>query len=47
LQHKPDFGGAMINLGHALKAVGQEEEARNIWSQAVAADPGLATKYFQ
>jgi tetratricopeptide (TPR) repeat protein len=47
LQHKPDFGGAMINLGHALKAVGQEEEARNIWSQAVAAQPDLAAKYFQ
>jgi len=47
LQHKPQFGGAMINLGHALKAAGQEEEARNVWSQAVAADPDLAAKYFQ
>jgi tetratricopeptide (TPR) repeat protein len=47
LQHKPDFSGAMINLGHALKAVGREEEARNVWSQAVAADPDLAAKYFQ
>jgi tetratricopeptide (TPR) repeat protein len=47
LQHKPEFAGAMINLGHALKAAGQEEEARNVWSQAVAADPKLAAKYFQ
>jgi tetratricopeptide (TPR) repeat protein len=47
LQHKPDFSGALINLRHALKAVGQEEEARNVWSQAVAADPDLAAKYFQ
>jgi homoserine acetyltransferase len=47
LQHKPDFSGAMINLGHALKAGGQDEEARDIWSQAVAADPDLAGKYFQ
>ncbi len=47
LQHKPEFSGAMINLGHALKAAGQEEEARNAWSQAVAADPALAAKYAQ
>jgi tetratricopeptide (TPR) repeat protein len=47
LQHKPEFRGALINLGHALKAAGQEEEARNVWSQAVAADPELAAKYFQ
>jgi tetratricopeptide (TPR) repeat protein len=47
LQHKPELTGAMINLGHALKAAGQEEEARNAWSQAVAADPNLAAKYFQ
>jgi tetratricopeptide (TPR) repeat protein len=47
LRHKPEFTGAMINLGHALKAAGQEEEARNVWSQAVAADPDLAAKYFQ
>ncbi len=39
------FSGAMINLGHALKAAGQEEEARNAWSQALAANPDLAAKY--
>jgi tetratricopeptide (TPR) repeat protein len=47
LQHKPEFTAAMINLGHALKATGQEEEARHAWSQAVAADPTLAAKYVQ
>ena len=47
LQHRPDFCGAMINLGHALKAAGQDEEARNAWSQAVATDRDLAAKYFQ
>jgi tetratricopeptide (TPR) repeat protein len=47
LQYKPDFSGAMINLGHALKAAGQDEEARNTWSQAAAADPDLAAKHFQ
>ena len=47
LQHKPEFSHAMINLGHVLKASGQEEEARNVWSQAAAADPALAAKYLQ
>ena len=47
LQHEPAFSGAMINLGHALKAAGKDEEARQSWSQAVAADPDLAAKYFQ
>jgi len=47
LQHKPQFSGAMINLGHALKAAGQDDQARELWSQAVAADPELAAKYFQ
>jgi predicted TPR repeat methyltransferase len=47
LQHKPAFSAAMINLGHAFKAAGKEEEARQSWSQAVAADPELAAKYFQ
>jgi tetratricopeptide (TPR) repeat protein len=45
LQHKPEFSAAMINLGHALKANGQDEEARIAWSQAAAADPALAAKY--
>ena len=46
LRHKPQFTGAMINLGHALKAAGQDDQAKELWSQAVAADPGLAGKYF-
>jgi tetratricopeptide (TPR) repeat protein len=47
LQHKPAFSGAMINLGHAYKAAGKDEEARQSWSHAVAADPDLAASYFQ
>ena len=47
LQHKPSFSGAMINLGHAFKAAGKDEEARLSWSQAVAVDPDLAARYFQ
>ncbi|PYT17468.1 MAG: hypothetical protein DMG59_07240, partial [Acidobacteria bacterium] len=43
---KPDFSEALLNLGHALKAIGKEEEARQVWSKAVTADPALADKYF-
>jgi tetratricopeptide (TPR) repeat protein len=47
LQHKPQFSGALINLGHALRAAGQDEQAKQLWSQAVAADPELAGRYFR
>ena len=43
---KPDFTDAMLNLGHALKAVGKEDEAKKMWSKAVTVDPELAGKYF-
>ena len=43
---KPDFTDAMLNLGHALKAAGKEEEAKQVWSKAVTVDPELAGKYF-
>ena len=36
----------MLNLGHALKAVGKDEEAKLMWSRAVTVDPELAGKYF-
>ena len=44
---QPDFPAALTNLGHALKAVGKDEEARAAWSKAVEVDPELAAKYFQ
>jgi len=47
LQHKPQLGGALINLGHALRAAGQDEQAKQLWSEAVAADPELAARYFR
>ncbi|MDP9115228.1 MAG: tetratricopeptide repeat protein, partial [Acidobacteriota bacterium] len=47
LQHKPQFSGALINLGHALRAAGQDEQARELWSQAVAADPEMAARCFE
>ena len=40
------FPQALLNLGHALKATGKEDEARQAWSRAVTADPELAAEYF-
>jgi len=36
----------LLNLGHALKALGQDQEARSCWQKAVEAKPELATQYF-
>ena len=45
-KEKAGFAEALLNLGHALKALGQDKEARNCWQEAVEAKPELAGKYF-
>ncbi len=45
-KEKPGFVEALLNLGHALKALGQEQEAQTCWQQALEAKPELAEKYF-
>ena len=35
LTERPNFAEALLNLGHALKAQGNVEEARNYWRQAL------------
>jgi tetratricopeptide (TPR) repeat protein len=47
VDRKPGFSQALLNLGHALRAAGKEDEAQQAWSKAVAADPQLAGQYFQ
>ena len=42
----PEFGEALVTLGHVLDGLGQHEEARACWSRAVEANPELATGYF-
>jgi len=44
---KPEFSQAHLNLGHALRAAGKENEAQQAWSKAVVSDPQLAGQYFQ
>ena len=39
---KEGFGEALLNLGNTLNAIGQTEEARACWQQAVEAKPDLA-----
>jgi len=41
LQDKPDFTDALINLGHALLSLGEEQAARGCWQQAIRQRPEL------
>lgn len=43
----PDFAPALLNLGHALEAMGLGPEARTTWARAVEMDKQLASGYFQ
>ena len=43
----PEVSPALLNLGHALKAMGKDDEARQAWGRAIEADPALATGYFK
>jgi Flp pilus assembly protein TadD len=47
LTGSPDFAEALLNLGIALEALGQTEEARASWQKALALKPELAKGYFQ
>ena len=47
LTERPNFAEALLNLGHALKAKGSVEEARDYWRQALQQKPELAAGYFQ
>ncbi len=47
LTERPNFAEALLNLGHALKAQGNVDEARNYWRQALEQKPELATGYFE
>ncbi len=42
----PDFAEALVNLGHALLASGDEAGAHESWAAAVEKNPALARGYF-
>jgi tetratricopeptide (TPR) repeat protein len=41
LQTNPSFAEANLNLGHVLKSLGKEAEARACWDKALAIKPDL------
>lgn len=41
LNVEPDFGEALLNLGHALMSLGKEDEARTYWLRASRVKPEL------
>ncbi len=47
LEARPDFAEARLNLGHALESLGQKDEARTCWVQALEVKPELARGYFR
>lgn len=46
LNERPEFPEALLNLGHVLKAIGREDQARSYWTLAIDAKPELAGGYF-
>ena len=46
IAQRPNFAEALLNLGHALKSKGEQDEARSCWKQALDFKPELATGYF-
>jgi tetratricopeptide (TPR) repeat protein len=41
LNVEPDFGEALLNLGHALMSLGKDDEARTCWLRASRVKPEL------
>jgi tetratricopeptide (TPR) repeat protein len=46
IEANPGFAEAHLNLGHALKALGQDQEAKAEWEKALSSKPDLASNYF-
>ena len=47
LAEDPQFAEALLNMGHALRVIGKEQEARECWRRAIVAKPELAATYFE
>ncbi|MEO8028046.1 MAG: tetratricopeptide repeat protein, partial [Bryobacteraceae bacterium] len=44
---RKDFPEALLNLGHALKLIGEDDQARSLWIPALELDPELSLNYFR
>jgi tetratricopeptide (TPR) repeat protein len=47
LSSNPRYAEALVNLGHALMATGDQNAARESWAAAVELNPALARGYYQ
>ena len=47
LSSNPRYAEALVNLGHALMAAGDQEGARENWAAAVELNPALARGYYR
>jgi tetratricopeptide (TPR) repeat protein len=47
LSSNPRYAEALVNLGHALMATGDQEAARESWAAAVELNPALARGYYK
>ena len=46
LNERAQFPEALLNLGHVLKSLGKQDEARDCWKRALEQKPELAESYF-
>ncbi len=44
---RKDFPEALLNLGHALKIIGNDDQARSLWIPALELNPELSLNYFR
>jgi len=44
---RKNFPEALLNLGHALKVIGNDEQARSLWIPALELNPELSLNYFR
>jgi cytochrome c-type biogenesis protein CcmH/NrfG len=43
----PQFAEALLNMGHAQMALGNEDQALASWRRAIKEKPSLADSYFE
>ncbi|MEI9976847.1 MAG: tetratricopeptide repeat protein [Ignavibacteriota bacterium] len=46
LTEEPEFAEALLNLGHALMSLGQEEEARSFLASGDSGEAGVGADLF-
>lgn len=44
---RKNFPEALLNLGHALKVIGDDDQARSLWIPALELNPELSLNYFR